>query len=290
MGSTFHGLEVAKRGMYAQQTALYTVGHNIANANTPGYTRQRVNLQTTEPYPSPSLNRPLIPGQLGTGVKAGTIERVRESFIDDQFRGENSKLGYWETKSQALNSLEVIMNEPTEQGLANTLDKFWQSLQDLSVSPGDSGTRSVVRQSGLAVVETFNYLSNSLSAVQEDYKTEIDVTQKAVNTIIFQINEINQQIEATEVHGYLPNDLYDQRDLLLDDLSSYTNISISKDPKGSGGLSLPVAEGKYDIYLADQNGNRLKDSGGNDILLVDSSSNTANGISIGYDSSIQQQI
>ncbi|WP_077214813.1 flagellar hook-associated protein FlgK [Bacillus dakarensis] len=281
MVSTFHGLEVAKRGMYAQQTALSTVGHNVANANTPGYTRQRVDFQTTTPFPTPSLNRPQIPGQLGTGVEAGAIERVRDSFIDSQYRGENNKLGYWETKSQALSSLEVIMNEPTEQGLANTLDEFWQSLQNLSVSPQDSGTRSVVRQSGQSVAETFNYLSNSLSAVREDYRAEIDVTQKSVNTIIGQINEINQQIAATEVHGYLPNDLYDQRDLLVDDLSSYVNIIVK--PQDSGGLSVPSAVGKYDIYLADQNGIIMKDGSGNDLLLVNSRDDKVSGIQIDYD-------
>lgn len=90
MGSTFHGLEVAKRGMAVQQMALYTTGHNIANANTPGYSRQRVNFVQSEPYPPASLNRPQIPGQMGTGVEAGSIERVRDRFFDWQYRGENN--------------------------------------------------------------------------------------------------------------------------------------------------------------------------------------------------------
>ena len=282
MVSTFHGLEVAKRGLTAQQTALYTTGHNVANANTPGYTRQRVNLEQTSPFPSPSINRPQMPGQLGTGVQAGSVERVRDSFIDDQFRGENNKLGYWSTRSQALSSMEIIMNEPTEQGLANTLDQFWQSLQDLSVTPQDSGTRSVVRQRGMAVADTFNYLTDSLLAVQKDYKSEIDVTQKAINSIIKQINDVNQQIGAVEVHGNLPNDLYDKRDLLLDDLSTYVNINV--DPQNSGGLSSSIAEGKYDVYLADQNGNILRDGSGKQIKIVDSLTNQAYGISLNYDS------
>ncbi|MFE4523007.1 flagellar hook-associated protein FlgK [Cytobacillus firmus] len=282
MISTFHGLEVARKGMNAQQSALYTTGHNIANASTPGYSRQRVNFETTSPYPAPSMNRPQIPGQMGTGVQAGSIQRMRDSFIDDQFRGENNKLGYWSSRSQSLSSMETIMNEPTEQGLANTMDQFWKSLQDLSVTPQDSGTRSVVRQRGLAVADTFNYLSSSLSAVQKDYKSEIDVTQKAVNSIIKQINDLNGQIGDVEVHGYLPNDLYDKRDLLLDNLSKYVNINV--DAKSSGGLSSAIAEGKFDIYLADHNGNILKDDNGKQIKLVDSTMNEAYGISINYDS------
>ncbi|GLB60193.1 flagellar hook-associated protein FlgK [Cytobacillus sp. NCCP-133] len=283
MASTFHGLEIAKRGMSTQQAALYTTGHNIANANTPGYSRQRVNFSQTEPYPAPSLNRPQIPGQMGTGVQAGSIQRMRDSFIDNQFRGENNKLGYWSAKSQALSSMETIMNEPTEQGLANTMDQFWKSLQDLSVTPQDSGTRSVVRQRGQAVADTFNYLSSSLSAIKENYKTEIDVTQKAVNSIIKQINDVNGQIGDTEVHGYLPNDLYDKRDLLLDELSTYMNIKIEAKPSGS--LADAGAEGKFNIYLADNNGNVLKDDAGNPIKLVDGTTKESYGFSIHYDSS-----
>lgn len=107
MRSTFHGLEVAKRGMFTQQSALYVTGHNIANANTPGYSRQRVNFVQTEPYPPASMNRPQIPGQMGTGVEAGSIERVRESFLDIQYRGENNKLGYWEARADALKKWKI---------------------------------------------------------------------------------------------------------------------------------------------------------------------------------------
>jgi len=99
MTSTFQGLETARRGMFTQQSALYTLGHNVANANTPGYSRQRVNMMTETPYPSVGLNRPDIPGQMGTGVKTGSVQRVREGFLDVQYRNENTKFGYWEAKS-----------------------------------------------------------------------------------------------------------------------------------------------------------------------------------------------
>src|SRR6185312_11149905 len=112
MRSTFMGLETAKRGMYAQQSAIYVTGHNIANKNTPGYTRQRVNFVPTEPFPTASMNRPQIPGQLGTGVKDGTIQRIRESFVDEQYRGENNKFGYYQTLADSISKMEDIMNEP----------------------------------------------------------------------------------------------------------------------------------------------------------------------------------
>ncbi|MDQ0244758.1 flagellar hook-associated protein 1 FlgK [Bacillus fengqiuensis] len=255
MRSTFHALETARRGMLTQQAALYTTGHNIANANTPGYTRQRVNFVQTEPYPAPSMNRPQIPGQLGTGVEAASVQRVRESFLDVQYRGENQKLGYWQAKSEALAKMEEIMNEPSEEGLAKTMDRFWQSLQDLAVNPSNSGARSVVRERGVAVAETFNYLANSLKDIQGDLKNEIDITVKQVNSLAEQINNINKQISEIEPHGYLPNDLYDERDRLIDELSQIVNIDVSYTK--TGGKALAIAEGMATIRLVDANGTPL---------------------------------
>ncbi|MCM3124133.1 MULTISPECIES: flagellar hook-associated protein FlgK [unclassified Mesobacillus] len=255
MRSTFMGLETARRGMFTQQSALHTTGHNISNANTPGYTRQRINFEQTEPYPNASLNRPQIPGQVGTGVKAGSIQRVRESFLDVQYRGENNKLGYWETRAEAYNKLEEVLNEPSESGLSKTMDQFWQSLQDLAVNPTNPGARSVVRQRGIAVAETFNYLHNSLSSIQRDLKNEITVAEKEINSITYQISKINGQIAAVEPHGYLPNDLYDERDRLIDQLSSIANIKV--DYTNSGGGSLKMAEGQAVIKMVSDSGKEL---------------------------------
>lgn len=255
MRSTFMGLETARRGMYTQQGALYTTGHNISNANTPGYTRQRVNFEQTSPYPAAAMNRPEMPGQMGTGVQAGSIQRIRESFLDVQYRGENNKLGYWETRAESFGKMEEILNEPSDSGLAKTMDMFWQSLQDLAVNPTNPGARSVVRQRGIAVAETFNYLHNSLSSVQRDLKNEIDVTEKEINSLTFQISKINEQISDVEPHGYLPNDLYDERDRLIDQLSSLANIKV--DYVSSGGNSLAIAEGSAVIKMVNDTGSEL---------------------------------
>lgn len=255
MLSTFHGLETARRALSASQAALYTTGHNIANANTPGYSRQRVNLVPGEPFPNPSLNRPAIPGQIGTGVKVDSVQRYREEFLDLQYRGENSKHGYWEARTDVLTKIEDIMNEPSESGIANNMDKFWTALQDLSVHPEDSGARSVVRQRGIALAETFNYVSDSLKTVQRDLQKQTEATMQQINSIIRQINNINLQIAKVEPHGYVPNDLYDKRDLLVDELSSYVNIKVER--VSSSGNASPVAEGLYTIKLADENGREM---------------------------------
>ncbi|MFE8696496.1 flagellar hook-associated protein FlgK [Cytobacillus sp. FJAT-53684] len=286
MRSTFQGLEIARRGINTQQAALYTTGHNIANANTPGYTRQRVNFLQTEAFPSVGFNRPQIPGQMGTGVQVGDVQRIRDSFVDMQFRNETSKLGYWQAKAEQTSQMENIMNEPSDTGLASTLDQFWNSLQDLAVQPQNNGARRVVRQRGISVADTFNYMHNAMKAIQKDYRNEINVTEQRMNSLLRQINQVNKQIGSIEPHGYLPNDLYDQRDRLVDELSSMVNVKI--EPKHSGGVASANAEGLYDIYLATPQGEILRDSGNRPIKLIDSSSGTATGIHIQYDNRVEQ--
>ncbi|XQY91518.1 flagellar hook-associated protein FlgK [Metabacillus sp. HB246100] len=275
MTSTFFGLEIAKRGMFTQQSALSTTAHNIANANTPGYTRQRVNFVQTEAYPPVSKNSPVIPGQLGTGVEAGTVERVRESFLDVQYRNENNKVGYWENRANALEKMEEIMNEPSETGLSVTMDRFWQSLQDLALDPTNAGARSVVRERGIALAETFNYLSSSLTSVQSDLKNELNVSIKEINSLATQINNINKQISQIEPHGYIPNDLYDERDRLIDQLSTLTNIKVTYTP--SGGNPSKIAEGSVTIELLDELDNTTSLG-----TLVDGIAKTTNSMQVGY--------
>lgn len=273
MTSTFYGLEIAKRGMFTQQSALSTTAHNVANANTPGYTRQRVNFVQTEPYPPVSKNSPNIPGQLGTGVEAGTVERVREGFLDIQYRSENNKLGYWENRANALEKMEEIMNEPSDTGLSITLDRFWTSLQDLALNPTNAGARSVVRERGVAVAETFNYLATSLKSIQGDLKRELEVSVKEINTLATQINNINKQISEIEPHGYLPNDLYDERDRLLNQLSSLANIKVTNTK--SDGNVVNIAEGAVTVEIVDDNGKSLG-------TLIDSKQKRVNELSVSY--------
>jgi flagellar hook-associated protein 1 len=247
MASTFTSLETVRRALFTSQMAIQTTGHNISNANTDGYSRQRVNLETTLPYPSVGFNRPQIPGQIGTGVQASTVQRIRDAFVDTQVRQESTKSGYWTAKSDALSKMEDIMNEPTDQGLSTVLNQFWSSLQDLANNPNNSGARSVVRQRGITVANTFNYLSNSLTKVQGDLKTQIGVNIDKINAITSQINQINKQIAEVEPNGYSPNDLYDKRDKLVDELSKYANIKVTTEK--TGGNAPATAVGKYTIQL-----------------------------------------
>lgn len=267
--STFHGLEMARQALFAQQSALYTTGHNISNANTEGYSRQRVNFATMPAYPSPGRNRPDFPGQMGTGVQIGSIQRIRDDFLDKQFRTESNRAGYWDTRSAALSRVEELLNEPSNSGLSKTMDEFWESLQDLGVEPNNSGARSVVAQRGLALSETFNYLAGTLTSMRTDLKEEIDVTIKNTNSLLSQINKINEQIKKIEPHGHLSNDLYDERDRLIDELSGIINIEVEY--KKTGGNPSEIAKGIATIKMV---------AGTDSITLVDGDTGNYNELEV----------
>uniref|UniRef100_UPI0028A81280 flagellar hook-associated protein FlgK n=1 Tax=Sporosarcina ureae TaxID=1571 RepID=UPI0028A81280 len=220
MRSTFMGLETSKRGLYTQQSALYTTGHNVGNANTPGYSRQRVNMQATSGFPGVGLNAGTTPGFLGTGVEAGSIQRIRDTFVDHQFRSESTKLGYWESRTNAVAQMEDAIGEPSEYGLQQSMSDFWQSLQTLAANPENGGARAVVVERGVAVADSFNYIHKSVSEIKGNLGDQIDFSTNDINSLLSQIGELNKQIATVEPNGYLPNDLYDARDGLLDQLSS----------------------------------------------------------------------
>ena len=277
MRSTFMGLEASKRGLFTQQTALYTTGHNIANANTAGYSRQRVNMQPTLGFPGTGLNAPMTPGFIGTGVEAGSVQRIRDTFTDSQFRQESNKLGYWESRSSAISQMEDVLNEPSDYGLAKSMDEFWKSLQDLSVNPENGGARAVVVQRGIAVADSFNYMHKSITEIKDNAAKEIGISLNNVNSILEQIGDLNRQITAIEPNGYMPNDLYDARDNLLDELGQFFPIETSNTP--SGGNALKVAEGSVTVSIKLKNGDLLKVVDGKDFAqLRNSGASSSDGV------------
>nr|MBO2479760.1 flagellar hook-associated protein FlgK [Bacillota bacterium] len=157
MRSTFHGIELAKRALYAQQTAINTTGHNVSNANTPGYTRQRVEMVTTPPLEAIGMNRSTAKGQLGTGVDVNAIVRLRDRFLDLQYRNENRFLGEWTVKQNTYEKLEVIFNEirATDDGFGTGLNRvfneFWNAWQDLSRDPEKLEAKVAVVHRGVAL-------------------------------------------------------------------------------------------------------------------------------------------
>ncbi|MED4780385.1 flagellar hook-associated protein FlgK [Brevibacillus choshinensis] len=232
MRSTFHGIEVSKRGLFAQQSALNTTGHNIANANTEGYSRQRVNMETTTGLPYVGMFASIEPGILGTGVQADSIQRLREEFLDIQYRNEFKRQGYWDARTETLEKVEGIMNEPSDTGLQKVMDQMWQAWQDLAKDPTDTSARAVVRERSKAVADTFNTTYKHLQEVRTDLDNVVNVKAMEINSLGQQIASLNNQISNIVPHGYQPNDLYDQRDVLVDKLSKLVDIKATQSTNG----------------------------------------------------------
>ena len=245
MRSTFMGLEASKKGLFVQQSALYTTGHNVSNANSEGYTRQRVNMSATPGFPHPGLNSPQYPGHMGTGVEATSIQRMRDEFTDRQYRQETNKLGYWDSTLKSINQMEDILSEPSEFGINQAFTEFWKGFQDISANPDDSAARKVAIAKAEALADAFSYNYTQLETIQGNLGNEIDVSTREINTILKKIAAINEQVQALEPNGYVTNDLYDARDLLVDELNEYIPVTIERVP--SGGMASEVAEGSLKI-------------------------------------------
>ncbi|MFD2116997.1 flagellar hook-associated protein FlgK [Paenibacillus yanchengensis] len=232
MRSTFHGLETSKRALFTQSTALNTMGHNIANAATEGYSRQRVNMAAGRPLAFPGLQRENTPGQLGTGVVYTSITRVRDNYLDLQFRRENQQLGMWDVHDQALKAIEKIINEPSKSGLSSVMDKFWNSLEVLNRDPQLLSARIDFIGSATNMANTLHHMDTSLDTLQADAERNIEIKLGQANSLINNIAQLNDTIRKTERMGDHANDYRDQRDLLLDQLSGIVDMQYTEDPNG----------------------------------------------------------
>lgn len=230
MVSTFHSLELSKRSLFTQQAALNTTGHNIANANTEGYSRQRVNMVAARPIEAPGFTHSMAKGQLGMSVEYSSITRIREQFLDDQFRNENKSLGSWSMQFDTLDKLEAIVNEPSDSGIRTVLDNFWNAWSDLSKNPESSTGKKIVRESAQALADGLNDLSKKLADLKADLTTNINVKATQATSFLSTIATLNESIFRIEGLGDNANDLRDQRDLLVDQLSKMINIqTVSSD-------------------------------------------------------------
>lgn len=250
--STFLGLETTLRGILAQQQALDTTGHNIANSNTVGYTRQEAVLQAT-----PAFTPAVGPGQIGTGVDVATYQRARDDYIDIQVRAQTMRQSYSQATSDGLSQVETALNEPSNSGLQSLLGNYWASWQNVVNSPQDVPTREALAQSAASLADGFNTLSSQLSTITSQTAQSVTDTVSQVNTLGTQIAQLTQSITQAEQVGVQPNDLLDQRDNLLDQLSGIANISVTQGSLGSVTVSIGGA-----TFVNGSTANTLSESGG----------------------------
>lgn len=222
--SLFSTLNVGKSGMFTAQQSLNTTSHNVSNANTAGFTKQRAKVATNR---AQSLSNGV--GQVGTGAQVQAIERVRDNFLDYQVRNENSIFGTYDMRSSYLKQVEGVFNEPSDTGIARLMSKFFDSWQELSKQPQSSNNRTVVVQQSLALSDALNHTAKRLEELRSNAQNEIKNSVNGINSMLDQLNQLNKEITTVKVSGNAPNDLMDRRDLLLDELSRKFGISVDKE-------------------------------------------------------------
>ncbi|MBQ3435320.1 MAG: flagellar hook-associated protein FlgK [Selenomonadaceae bacterium] len=253
MRATFSGLNTMVRGIMVNQLSLDTTGHNITNAGTEGYSRQTVTLATTYSEERGGLHGGV---RVGTGVDALAVERARNVYADIQYRNENPSQKYYETMAVNYDKLETIFDDSQNLGIEAALNKFYQSWVDLSTNASNASSRTHVIEQGRNLSDLLQTataeLQEQIRSEYEDLKSEI----KQVDDILEEIVLFNKQISAQEVTGATANDLRDRRDLLVDQLSNYMNVSFSENANGtyqinSGGVTLINGPTRAHLVISD---------------------------------------
>ncbi len=225
MGSTFSGIELGKRSIMANTDAITTAGHNISNANTEGYSRQKVQIKEFDPLYRADLERAERAGMIGQGVDLQSVNRIRDELLDQRIVGQANLESYWQTRSDYYTMIEQIYNEPYDVSIRSNMDQFWTSWQELSVNPEDKAARQAVVTRGETLTDSIKQRWESLEGIANLLDGDIEATVKQVNSYARQIAAVNGEIVRSKAMGDNPNDLLDRRDLLVDKLSELVNVS-----------------------------------------------------------------
>lgn len=250
--SPFFGFSIGVKALSAAQRALEVVSHNIANVNTKGYSRQEAVMKTSDPQYIPSLNRSISAGQIGTGVNISEVRRLHDKYIEKQLINELQNLGKWDVSLNVLEQIENIFAEPSENGLQNMMDVYWNSWKDLESLPEDNAVRKNLIENSRSLSNFLHSIYKRVELLKSDINTESKNKVSLINHYADQIKELNNLIKDVTTVGDNPNDLEDRRDLLIRELSQTINISIVDSEYGQkdifiGGTALIRGGNSYNI-------------------------------------------
>lgn len=231
MPSTFTGIEIGRRGLIAHNQGLTTIGHNLTNASTEGYSRQRVELGEMVPLYAPDMSREERPGQIGQGVNIESVKRLHDDLLEGRIDSQTGLEGYWSTRDKYILQLEQVHNEPTESSVRTLMDKFWDSWQELSLRPEDLPAREAVLSRGEALSEGIRDRYRRLTELRTTLDSNIRGTVDQINDYTSRIAELNREIQKSRALGDNPNDLMDQRDLLVEKLGSLIPVTVDQRDK-----------------------------------------------------------
>ncbi|WP_407371275.1 flagellar hook-associated protein FlgK [Carnobacterium sp.] len=223
MSGLFGTLNNATKGLNVQQSALQTTSHNISNANTVGYSRQKVTMVADNPYTLGGI------GQLGTGVRISSIDRIVDPYVNKQLRNENSSLEMYSKKSEVLGQLEGIFNEPSTTGLNNNLSQVFSSWTYLGSNPELATAKTMVAQNSETFTDTLHHMSNQIDSLHEGTVQDVEKNVLDFNAKVEQLDSLNKQIFNMTSQGQAPNDLLDQQDKILSELTGIAGVESTYD-------------------------------------------------------------
>jgi len=271
MRTTFGSLNIASSGLFASRKALDITGHNIANANTEGYSRQILLQRASMPIWGDTR------GIMGTGVETYNILRIRNEYLDKKYWNQSRALGEWQIKQENLENLESIFNEPSSTGLRQVIDEFFLALDELSKKTGDSTRRIAVVETANTLASSINRNGNEIIKAIRETNEEVKSKVNEINSLASQISILNKQIFNMELGDSKANDLRDQRNVLIDKLSRIVdiNVSITKDKNDNeflsidiGGISLVDHTNYYELSYVEEDVAGITDLGAGKMAKV----------------------
>lgn len=217
MGTLFSSLNIGRAGLNTAQIQLDVVGHNIASSNKVGFSRQRANIATRVP-----LERSY--GFLGRGPFISGVERLRDGFLDISYRDQASSLGNANLQTNFYSRIEDLFQEPSENGFSDQINIFFDALNDFSNNVEDIPTRVATITEAEAMATALREHAAALEELRTSANEDVRGLVPEINSIGQQIADLNFSIKTLEAAGGAANDLRDDRDVLLDELSSIIDI------------------------------------------------------------------
>ena len=268
MQSTFSGLNTMVNGIYTNRLGLNTVGHNISNSNTEGYSRQTAHAAAT---PSSEVYTLAGASQVGNGSTVTSVIRARDIYADRQYWKENSTNGYYNGKANNYAKIESIFNDSKNTGIQNAMEKFYQAWEDCSTTASSDTSRQNVINAGQNFAQTLQIAANQVQEQINSLYDDITLSVETMNRLLGQVVELNKNISGIEANGANANDLRDQRDLIVDQLTEMTNITVYETSNGmytlvSNGTTLVNGITKVDLEMSAPKNN--KEYGLNDYDII----------------------
>ena len=219
-------LNLARGALSAQQQGIAVTGHNIANVNTPGYSRQRTNFVNLSTDTTSQI-------KLGYGVLVDSVSQYYDRFITQNLQQKESVLGETETKKSTLSYIESLFNDQAGNGLSQVLSEFWNGWQDLANNPSGIPERTALLQKAEALIERFHTIRSDLTRVQNEVGNSLGASLNDLNKWTGMVAELNQKIVSSESIGTAANDLRDQRNEVLKKISGLIEGNSFENEDGS---------------------------------------------------------